>query len=1598
MPRSGWLLLVCVCAAGGALGAVPRQPVKSVVHSALDLVPVDDPFPIRRMRGADARLPHLLKELEPGPVVQLPRPEFEARVRAAGRASYQAKHGARIADATYTAELDGGDLTGTAELGILNASGASTFLPLDPLKLAVSGAKWAPGGEAVMAVLPTAPSTPSTSVPVVWVSGDGRRVLQFRWSLTGTTEPGERRFEMRVPPCPAAVLQLDLPADQVPTTSADVLLTGPFEVPGKPARRAWSLRFGGRPKLEFAVRAGGTPSVVATAALVAKYELNPGQLSAAFEYELRPARGSVGEWAFTADPGLRITEVVTNNRAGWVVDPPLVPNGPRRVRVSLRQPGPGGKVLISAVAPLPDPARPPDAPLPVVRPLGAVLESESIELRLAPGLKIDSWAPGDYRLIDSTQPPPGTTDPARVLSLVGTLLATGPDDVFRRMPSVRTSAPDVEFTSLERLEWRLRAAHATLVARVRVRVTRGPLFQLTVRPPPGFTLDRGAAGTDELVAHIGPPVPAGQVIELARPLLSSQYADLRLEFRGAGARPGAPVPFPAFAVLGATERSGWLSVTADPTWALDAEPGAGATPAGLWGWVTTDAPRDARAVYFFRAKEPDGFVTLAPARPQVRAQASASLDAPGSRWNATTRLTLSVSGGVLSNVTVFVPGSHERERSWKLLDPANAVTAAVPVPPELLNAAPLLAPLDVRASTIGTRARGNTDGTFWVLQFARPLTGTAVLETTAPGPAFGDDAVALPVPQVPGAGQTTKADVSPALKGRVAVEVIGNSVRVGARPGAGLGAHPVSDAYLLTAVRAPDDVVVAFGGTVRDSLGGTLRIGLPPGADVRGVCVAGRWVNPAASRAPGAELPVPVPAGAVVHFEVRYRLPVPSGWPTRRVTSPVPTVPGDPPVRRWWSFAPGALPGWPARPWDTSVDEPALLGGPLAGGAPVLVTRSDDEWVRVGSVRAADALAVGAIALVSALGWIAAHRRRARVTLVLAGAVVGALVITELGPPWWGRVAWPVLCMAVVVLAGVLAHLGGLRRGVAPVGAGVVALGFALHSISALAQQPAPVTVLVVPRADGGEDVVAPRALLDGLDAITRPPLPAPAITSAAYQVRADEAGARVTARFVVHALRASDNVVPLPLGDARLESVTVGGAPAFPVARSDGYAVALPGPGRYEVEVRFAVAATVAGAEREVRFSVPEVADAKLSAALPGSAHQPHTVGRVGRQVVGRASESATVETELGAVKSVQLRWREGAGGSAVVKVREGCVWDVTEAGAELSAAYLVRVDQGSVGGLRFDVPAELEVLRVAVRSTDLLAAPLALRDWTLGQEQGGARPLQLDFQAPAGGRFLVVLECAPRRSLTRQPVLRFPRIVFGSVKGETEAIYGLRANRVTVDEVGRGGVIDFPADALRDFAAIPDLKLDPNKPVRAFRLVPGATAELRPVLRAGDPPAVRTVTTWRVGPHRADATGTVTWTARDPVALVEFSVANVTVLEVRGPDVMSWNQTGGRVQVWLRSGAKEDAIEWTGTSAPAPPGAPPAPLPFDPAHPKVAHANLVSDEVRVQPIDGWSALVDRARGWQTVPALNGELRFRADSPSAQGLRVQLAPRPPAR
>jgi hypothetical protein len=1542
-----------------------------------DVIPVEDPFPIRRLRVTENQLPELLKQLDAGPMVRLPRSEFETRVRAAGRAVAEARLLPRIVETRFKANLVGGELVGTAELELANASISGRFLPLDPLRLALGPATWVDGREAVIGI------PPGATTAGVWVDKLDRQTLKFPWSLVGTAEPGERQFDLRVPAAQTATLELELPNGLVPTVSAtEVLLTGPFPLAGEPPHSLWRFRFGGRSRLDFAVRPAGNPGLAAAAVLKATYDIVPGQVTCGFDYELRPAKGTVGEWEFAIDPGLHITDVVVNNRSSWSVTPSGGAGMGRRLRVTLRQPGAGGKIHISAVAPFPDTAGAPDAALPMVRPLDGNLDDETVDIRLAPGMKLDYWNPGDYRITDS-QP---QTDQTRVITLTGTLLPPGPDRLFRRPPTVRTSLTEADFTTSEQIAWRFDTDRVLATVRTVVQVRRGSLFQLILKHPKGYTFARVASNPDELVSY-ATATGSNTTVEFARPLASGQTAEFTFEFQGPILTPTSQrLQFPAFTPLGAAERVGVLGVIPGALWATEFQPAVGTLSAGWLDVATPVWPAGAASAFRYRAGDPDGWATISPAKPEFTVDATVRVTESHEKLVGTNTFTLRVQSGGLSSVVVAEPPSAFADRTWRIVGTGNKVVAAIPFP------APWLAlPFAVIAPGQWSLVEAGSSDTFarlWIVRLARPVTGEVTLETTATqaksNSTAGGEAVRL------ASGLLARLAVCGTRQSRVAFAP--DSLAVPAKRAT---QWAYSGVYLVTAVRAQTEVMVVFGGTVYGGGETVLPVMLPPASEVRAVNVGGRWLEPGAWHSPTTDTPggvlvkLPISPNEPVRFEVRYRLPTDPGGLTRLVRSPEPGLPGETKdIRRWWVFAPEVLPGWPVQPWDRESvsDFPQLLGDPINPRGSVFRTSVDE--VRVATTQTAAAVGVGFAAAFFVLAWVGGRRRHPLLGLLLATGLLLVGVATLLGPPWWQRAAGVPLVIGLVAAAGMVLARGHLSR--IPAAVATAILLCLLADSHSTAQPSTPATVILLPAdADGRETVVAPKSVLERL--AVRPASPGVIVTSAEYTANVDDSTARVMAKFVVHALDAADTVATLPLAEAKLERVRVNGVTAFPANPKLGvYTVPLSGKGRHEIEVRFAVPVTGSGAERDFRFGVPEGPITKVVADLPGSAKQAQVVGRIGKQTI-TTGQRVHLESETGAVKTVQVRWRDGAGNAAaVVKVREGCVWEIKESGAELTACYLVRVEQGTISALRFEVPADLDPLAITVQPLDKDGVA-ALRDWTLAPEQKGLRQLRLEFQGPTAGRILVVLTLDPRPATTRQPVLRFPKVLLpGGVMAEPDACYGLRVRGVVVEELARSGVIDFSPESLtRDFASVPDLHLEPNTPpVRVFRPT-GGTPELRPTLRVAlEHPAVTLDTAWHMGVNRADAKGTAHWTGRDAVALIEFALP-AKVTEIRSVDVAAWAQSGGRVQVWLKKPVKEGEFSWSAT-VPAPAS------PFEVATPRVLDTKLVTDTVRVRPADGFSLAIDRDRGWSRITAPSPAFVYQTTTHAVSPVRVVVSTEQP--
>ncbi|HSQ55289.1 MAG TPA: hypothetical protein VLM40_06045, partial [Gemmata sp.] len=684
-------------------------------------------------------------------------------------------------------------------------------------------------------------------------------------------------------------------------------------------------------------------------------------------------------------------------------------------------------------------------------------------------------------------------------------------------------------------------------------------------------------------------------VEFARPLAAGQSMELLFEFRGPVAAANLQLPFPAFIPLKAAERTGVIGLVSSAVWTPSVQPGVGMSRVG---WLDLDSPLPPAGAwwsYRFRGSDPDGKVTLGTAHPVFTAERSAQVVPTQDGLEERTVLSLRVLRGGLSLVRIREYGSAIDRRAWRVLGGGNAVVSAVPLPLAILTGQFAFSP------------SADTRDCIWLVRLAQPASGALLLETTA----------RITSPQ---RSQTLK----PGDHTFPELDVLGSATAKNiSAPGPQSARHlptrqwQYQDLALVTTVFGREKVEVAFGGMIMAAGGGLIPFTLPPGAEVHEATVGERFIEPGILAAGGDVLRLPVTA-TPVRFEVRYRLPVESGRLIQAIRSPSPQLPGDKvEVRRWWRFGPDVLPEWPVKAWDreSAADLPERMGGIVRTGVSTVVWRSAMEEVRIASAAFAEVLGVALAAMIFALAWAAGRRRHWFFRFVTFGALLLLGSALFIGPPWWQRTAFLPTVVGLVAAGGMVIARGHRPRLPSTVAATIVACAV-VHEPST-AQPALPATVIILPPDSmGRETVVAPKSLLDRLIDASNPSYPGVVVTGADYNATTNEAIARVSAKFTVHAFE-SNSVATLPLAEARLERVSVDGRPAFPAAPRLGiYSIQLSEKGRHEIEVDFAVPVTGTGTEREFRFGVPETPAAKVTANLPVSAKQTQITGRIGRQM----------------------------------------------------------------------------------------------------------------------------------------------------------------------------------------------------------------------------------------------------------------------------------------------------------------------------------------------------------------------------------------------
>ena len=115
-----------------------------------------------------------------------------------------------------------------------------------------------------------------------------------------------------------------------------------------------------------------------------------------------------------------------------------------------------------------------------------------------------------------------------------------------------------------------------------------------------------------------------------------------------------------------------------------------------------------------------------------------------------------------------------------------------------------------------------------------------------------------------------------------------------------------------------------------------------------------------------------------------------------------------------------------------------------------------------------------------------------------------------------------------------------------------------------------------------------------------------------------------------------------MPLGGVQLLDAWLDDEVTQPVRVETGYSVRLPSAGPHELLLRFSVLLPMAGEERDLRLSIPELPQSRLTLEVPQPASYLHVVDARGGQKQTSDAAMARLEADLGAMASVRVRWRQ--------------------------------------------------------------------------------------------------------------------------------------------------------------------------------------------------------------------------------------------------------------------------------------------------------------------------------------------------------------------
>lgn len=630
-----------------------------VVQSQPSAEPPEQPLFRRELLLKPERILQEMDRVRQGVLRQMPLEEFEAKVQRAARAEAP-KNAPRLLEVSYRAVLKENALHGTGQWKVLNPDASPAVLRLAPLNLALRRLRFE-NRDALLADF-------DGKVPGLLLDETGPQAVSIEWTLRGESSPEGLHFDLRVPSCAIASLELDLPAAHAVSVRPEgCLVSGPHPADQQEQCR-WRVGFAGQSQLHLEIRPTqglNLPPPLVFTTLKTTQKLNPDSVEAEYQFDFKVLQRGVQELRLECDPALRPYDVIIPQLESWELtrrdlSPKAVgPPAPAVVLVRLRESVQAGTLRLVCLAPLDsaggDPSRPRSSRLvawssPAARLNHSVLRGETLTLQLHPDLRMEDWKAGAFRLTKNVTEANGT----QVWTLVGGSLEADkpPQGPEQRRPSARLQAQEVEFLARQLTRWKVGPEKADVTIEVAYQVTHGRLFELPLTLPADWEVDRILLSPSKLLRTWTVRKTGDRstlIIDLEHPLVpSSRGGDgaakpamgsgnstaplLTVWLRPSrdlrelvGAKPGAEMkfPFPDVVPIGARLFEGALAIDFDqqlydgvPETTAPLGPPDGEGP---WGAQTPDY------YYPYRGKGVQGVLRLQQRTPRLRARSSSEV-------------------------------------------------------------------------------------------------------------------------------------------------------------------------------------------------------------------------------------------------------------------------------------------------------------------------------------------------------------------------------------------------------------------------------------------------------------------------------------------------------------------------------------------------------------------------------------------------------------------------------------------------------------------------------------------------------------------------------------------------------------------------------------------------------------------------------------------------------------------------------------------------------------------------------------------------------------------------------------------------------------